>query len=88
MSVSQPIITQGKQQRLYGTTISILSKMGENVVLILHIHGAIAIFILFCYHQDTKYESFEIKINISQPILTYKNKSKDLWNNDIYTPQN
>ena len=41
---------------LYGTTISILYKTGENIVTIVHIYGALAIFLLFCDHQDTKLE--------------------------------
>ena len=45
-----------KNQNIYGTTISILYKMGENVVVILHIYGAIAIFLLFCDDHDTKLE--------------------------------
>ena len=40
---------------------------------ILHIHGARAIFLLFCDHQDTESESCEIDMSISQPIFTHKN---------------
>ena len=34
--------------------------MRENVVVILHIYEALAIFLLFCDHQDTEYESWEV----------------------------
>ena len=43
-------------QRLYSKIISILYRMGENTVAILHIYGARAIFILFNDDQDTKNE--------------------------------
>ena len=43
-------------QRLYGTTISKIYKMGENVVVVLHIYGVLAIFILFCDHQYTEFK--------------------------------
>ena len=59
-------------QRLYGTTISILYMMGDNIVVILHIYGTIAIFLLFCDHQDTESESCEIYISIYQSISTHK----------------
>ena len=45
-----------KHQRLYETSISILYKMGEIVVAILHIYGVRAISLLFCNHQDTESE--------------------------------
>ena len=76
-----------KYQRLYGTFISILYKMQVNIVGILHIYGDRSIFLLFCYHQDTKSESYEIEMSISQPIFTNKNISKALWGNDIHTIQ-
>ena len=40
---------------------------------ILHIYGTIAIYLLFCDHQDTKSESLEIENGIAGPIFTYKN---------------
>ena len=36
--------------------ISILYKMGENVVAIIHIYGATVVLPLFYYHQDTESE--------------------------------
>ena len=36
--------------------ISIVYNMGENIVVIIHIYGAIAIFLLFCVHQDAELE--------------------------------
>ena len=56
IGVTGPIFTH-KYQRLYGTTVSILYKMGENIVAILHIYGARSIFLLYCDHQDTESES-------------------------------
>ena len=49
------------------------TKWKKNIVVILHIYGAIAIFILFCDRQDTESESCEIEMSISQPMFTYKN---------------
>ena len=40
-----------KNQRFYGTTISIFYKIGEKIVAVLHIDGAIAINLLFCYFK-------------------------------------
>ena len=59
ISVAGPIFTH-KNQRLYGTKISIPHKMGENIVAITYIYGAIAIFLLFCDQEDT------------EPIFTHK----------------
>ena len=39
-------------------------------MVIIHIYEAIAILILFCYHQDTKYQKCEIEMNIFQPMGT------------------
>ena len=41
---------------IYGKKIYILYNMGGGNLEILHIYGAKAIFLLFCYHQDTEYE--------------------------------
>ena len=56
IDVSQSIFTHKKYQILYGTNISILYKMGENIVVVLHIYGTRAIFLIFCDHQDTELE--------------------------------
>ena len=45
----------------------------KNIVVILHIYGAIAIFLLFCDRQDAEYESQEMEIGIAGPIFTSKN---------------
>ena len=57
-----------------GKTLCILYKIEENILLILHIYGARAIFLPFCDHQETKLESCEIKkdhtsTNIHQKII-------------------
>ena len=56
IGVVGPILTQEKHQRLYGTTIYIIYKMGGGITVILPIYGARAIFLLFCNHQDTESE--------------------------------
>ena len=42
--------------------------MGENIVAIIHIYGAIAIFLLFCDYQETESWSCEIEIGVAGPI--------------------
>ena len=49
-----------KNQILYGTMISILHEMGENIVVILHIYGNKIISLLFCNHQYNESESREM----------------------------
>ena len=53
---------------LYGTTLSIFSNIVKNVVNI-HIDGDRAIFLLFCNHQHTESESWEMKIGLAGPII-------------------
>ena len=60
----------------------------RNFVLILHIYGARAIFLLFYYHLDTEYESCEIEMSIYQTIFRHDNIPKALWDNNIHTLQN
>ena len=43
----------------------------KSIVLVLHIYGSIATFLLFCDHQDTESKSCEIEMGIFQPILTH-----------------
>ena len=43
-------------------------KWVKTVVVILHIYGARAIFLLFCNHQETESESREMKIGGAGPI--------------------
>ena len=50
----------------------------KNVVVILHIYGEIAIFLLFCDHQDTESES---------PSIKTEKTSKALWDK-ISIPHN
>ena len=54
-------------------------------MVILHIHGARAVFVLFYDDQDTEKDLCEIQISTSQLIFTNKNISKALWDNDIHT---
>ena len=59
-------------QKIYETMISILDKMGENTVEILHIYVTRAIYILFYDDQDTESELCEIQTSTSKRILTHK----------------
>ena len=56
-------------------------------MIIVHHHGARAIFLLFCDHTDTESESREIEVRISQSIFTHKNISKSLCDNAFNTIQ-
>ena len=57
----------------------------ENILVILHIYFARAIFLILCDPQDAKSDACEIEISISQPIFTQKYISKSLWYQDIHT---
>ena len=35
----------------------------------IHIYGDGSIFLLFCYHQDTEFESQEMEIGVAEPIF-------------------
>ena len=56
----------------------------KSIVAIIHIYRALAIFLLFCDHQDTYSESCEMEIGVSELILAQK-KETSLWDNDIHT---
>ena len=48
------ILTQKKTSKaLWYNYIYIIYKMGEYIVVILHINGSRAIFLIFCNNQDT-----------------------------------
>ena len=57
-----------------------------NIVLVLCIYWDLAMLILFCDHQETEYESWDMESGVSWPILIQKNPEA-LWNNDIHTLQ-
>ena len=42
-------------------------------MLILHIYEVRAIFLLFCGHKDTEYESLGMEIVVAGPICNHKN---------------
>ena len=48
----------------------------KNIAVILHVFGALAIFLLFYDDQDTESESWEMEIGVVGPILNHKNKMK------------
>ena len=56
------------QQYTYST------RWKQNIVVVIHIYGVRAIFLLYYNHQDTESESQGIKISIAGPIFTQKNQ--------------
>ena len=60
-------------EQIYGTTLSTIHNMGENIIVILHIYGDRAIYLFFYNHQDTESESWVNRIFVSGPIITQKN---------------
>ena len=57
MSISQTIFTHKKiAKALRDNNIYTLQHGGGGIVVILHISGARAIFLLLCDHQDIEYE--------------------------------
>ena len=60
-----------KDIRVYIEEIYIYSRRWEkNTVVIIHIYGALSMFLHFWDQQDTESESWETKIDIAGPILT------------------
>ena len=57
-------------------------------MVIIHIYRARATFILVYDEQDTDSEKIEIQMRTYQIIITHKNISKALWENDIHNLQN
>ena len=43
-----------------------------NIVIIILIYVALAMFLLFCDHQNTESESLDIEIGVATPIFTHK----------------
>ena len=64
------------------------TKWEKSVVTIIHIYGAIAIFLLLYDDQDTVSTDCEIRMKISQLLSTSKYISKDIWDNAIHTLKN
>ena len=56
MSTSQPLLTNKKITKALWDSVYKLYKMGEKIVIFLHIYGARANFLLFYDHQETKSE--------------------------------
>ena len=59
----------------------------KNIVVIIHIYGARAIYLLFCDYQEIAPESCEILMSIYQPVFNHKNISKVIWDNYIHILQ-
>ena len=58
--------------------------MGGIILVVLHIYGARAIFLLFCDHQETESETREMNIGAAGPMFT-KKRSNALCDNNIHT---
>ena len=59
--------------------------MGENIVVVLCIDGALAIILLFCDYQDNGSDSCDMEKCVSEPILTQKNITNALWDKNVHT---
>ena len=57
IGVSGPILTHKKIKRSTGQRYIYSTRWVKNIVAILHIYGARAIFLLLCNHQDNASES-------------------------------
>ena len=87
MGVDGPVIVETKLSKGYmGKLYPNYTRWLKKLVVVLHIHGPRAIFILFCNYHDTESESCEMKISVDKPISNHK-RSKDVWGNDIHTTQ-
>ena len=60
IGVAGPILTQKNINGSIGQQYSYSTIWEKNIVAIIRIYGARAIFLLFCYHQDTESKSSEI----------------------------
>ena len=60
----------------------------EKNVVIIHIYGARAISVLFCYHQDSACDIYETYISISKPIFNHKEIPKATKDTGIHTTKN
>ena len=60
--------------------------MEETIVVITHISGYMAIFLLFCIHQDTKSDYKKFKSAYIDK-YTLREKRKDIWDLDVNTLQ-
>ena len=85
IGIAGPIFTSKNIKCLMGQQYPYPTKWEKNIVVIIHIYGAIAIFLLFCVHKDTGSESCEIEISVTGPIFAQKKIVKALWDSDIYT---
>ena len=54
------------------------TKWEKIIVVIFHIYGSRAIFLIFCVHQDTKSESCEIEMITYRPIFSQGKTAKAL----------
>ena len=58
-------------------------KWDKNIVVILHSYGSTAILLIFCDHQDTESELFEIEMSTSEPIFVLGKQIK-IYKTTIY----
>ena len=59
-------------KRSMGKLYPSFSRRDKNIVAILHIYWVQAIFLLFCDHQDTEFESQVMVSGVAGPIFTHK----------------
>ena len=85
MGVDGPVIVETKLSKGYmGKLYPNYTGWLKKLVVVLHIHGPRAIFILFCNYRVSESESWDMKVVVAAPILIGK-ISKALWDNDIHT---
>ena len=57
----------------------------KKIVAIIHIYGARFIFLLFCDHQDTESDYWEMEISVYGKIFTHKNTKRSMVNQYPYS---
>ena len=75
IGVARSIFTHRYTKGSIGQRYPYYKKWEKHIVIILHIYGAIATFLLFCDHQDTELEKREMVIDVFQSIPTQKNSN-------------
>ena len=79
IGVYGPILTQKNIKGSMGQLYPYSTKWVKNIVVIIHIYGATAILLLFCYHQDTEPESWEMDTGVSVTMFTPPKNICSMW---------
>ena len=88
IGVSTSILTQKKTSDYLSENLNPYStRWVKTIVVFLHIYEARAIFLLFSNHRNNESESPEMEIGVAGPIFNQETIKKDLWDNNIHTPQ-